>query len=224
VTGRMPEAAFVGTSAAIVPMTPAEFGRLIHTGSAEMRGVEAEMGRDTVLSGRPMAILPTPATATEAAMPIYDFSAFLSSGEERRLADYRGKVLMVVNVASQCGFTPQYEGLQRLHQRFGARGFEVLAFPCDQFGHQEPASDAEISAFCDRTYGVTFPLFAKIEVNGKNAHPLYVWLAQEKRGWLGGSIKWNFTKFLVDRAGAVRARFAPVTKPDSIARRVAALL
>jgi glutathione peroxidase len=132
--------------------------------------------------------------------------------------------LLVVNVASQCGFTPQYEGLQRLYERFGARGFEVLAFPCDQFGHQEPGSYAEISAFCDRAYGVTFPLFAKIEVNGKNAHPLYVWLEQEKPGWLGRSIKWNFTKFLVGRAGAVRARFAPMTKPDGVARHVAGLL
>jgi glutathione peroxidase len=165
-----------------------------------------------------------PATATETAMPIYDFTALLGTGEERPLADYRGKVLLVVNVASRCGFTPQYKGLQRLYEQFGARGFEVLAFPCDQFGHQEPGSDAEISAFCDRTYGVTFPLFAKIEVNGKNAHPLYVWLEQERPGLLGRSIKWNFTKFLVDRAGAVRARFAPMTKPDGIARHVAGLL
>jgi glutathione peroxidase len=176
------------------------------------------------LRGAPWAVPLMPATATEAAMPIYDFSALLGTGEERPLAAYRGKVLLVVNVASRCGFTPQYEGLQRLYERFGARGFEVLAFPCDQFGHQEPGSDAEISAFCDRTYGVTFPLFAKIEVYGKRAHPLYIWLEREKRGWLGRSIKWNFTKFLVDRAGAVHARFAPMTKPDSIARHVAGLL
>jgi glutathione peroxidase len=155
---------------------------------------------------------------------IYDFSARLSTGEERRLADYRGKVLLVVNVASKCGFTPQYEGLQHLYGQFELRGFEILAFPCDQFGHQEPGSDAEISAFCDRTYGVTFPLFAKIEVNGKDTHPLYVWLKKQKRGVLGERIKWNFTKFLVDRAGAVQARFAPTTKPESLARNVVGLL
>ncbi len=116
------------------------------------------------------------------------------------------------------------QGLQASLRAVRPRGFEVLAFPCDQFGHQEPGSDAEISIFCDRTYGVTFTLFAKIEVNGKNAHPLYAWLKQEKGGLLGSSIKWNFTKFLVDRAGAVHARFAPMTKPESIARQVAELL
>jgi glutathione peroxidase len=158
-------------------------------------------------------------------MSIYDFSARLSTGEERHLADYRGKVVLIVNVASKCGFTPQYKGLQSLYERFGLRGFEVLAFPCDQFGHQEPGTDAEIVAFCDRTYGITFPLFAKIEVNGKNAHPLYVWLKQQKGGLLlGDSIKWNFTKFLVDRAGAVRSRFAPTTTPERLAGDVTGLL
>jgi glutathione peroxidase len=157
-------------------------------------------------------------------MSIYDFNARLSTGEERRLADYRGKVVLVVNVASKCGFTPQYMGLQHLYEELGPRGFEVLAFPCDQFGHQEPGTDAEITAFCDRTYGITFPLFAKIEVNGENAHPLYVWLKQQKGGLLGDSIKWNFTKFLVDRAGAVRSRFAPTTSPEKLAGDVAALL
>jgi glutathione peroxidase len=161
---------------------------------------------------------------TETTMPIYDFSARLSTGEERHLADYRDKVLLVVNVASKCGFTPQYKGLQGLYEQFGPRGFEILAFPSDQFGHQEPGSDADISAFCDRTYGITFPLFARIEVNGNNAHPLYLWLKQQKGGLLGDSIKWNFTKFLVDRTGAVRARFAPTTTPESIAEDVAALL
>jgi glutathione peroxidase len=157
-------------------------------------------------------------------MPIYDFSARRNSGEECDLAVYRGKVLLVVNVASKCGFTPQYKGLQNLYEQFGPRGFEVLAFPCDQFGHQEPGSDAEIATFCDSTYGVTFPLFAKIEVNGKNAHPLYVWLRQQKGGLLGDGIKWNFTKFLTDRVGTVQARFAPTTKPESLARDVAELL
>ena len=157
-------------------------------------------------------------------MLIHDFSARLGTGEEYRLADYRGKVLLIVNVASKCGFTPQYKGLQALYENFQPRGFEILAFPCDQFGHQEPGSDAEIAAFCDDTYSVTFPLFAKIEVNGQNAHPLYVWLKQQKGGLLGNSIKWNFTKFLVDRAGVVRTRFAPTTKPESLTHEVAELL
>ena len=158
------------------------------------------------------------------ALTIHDFSAPLGTGEERRLTDYRGKVLLIVNVASKCGFTPQYNGLQNLYEQFQPHGFEILAFPCDQFGHQEPGSDAEIATFCDATYGVTFPLFAKIEVNGKNAHPLYVWLRQQKGGLLGNSIKWNFTKFLVDKAGVVRARFAPMTKPKRLVREVAGLL
>lgn len=145
-------------------------------------------------------------------------------GETRSLADFRGKALLVVNVASNCGFTPQYKGLQSLCDQLQQRGFEILAFPCDQFGHQEPGSDAEIAIFCERNYGVTFPLFAKIEVNGKNAHPLYVWLKREKGGLLGGAIKWNFTKFLLDRAGAVRARFAPTTPPECLSREVVALL
>jgi glutathione peroxidase len=160
----------------------------------------------------------------ENAVTIYDFSARLNTGEERSLADYKGKVVLVVNVASKCGFTPQYAGLQRLYQQFAPRGFEVLAFPCDQFGHQEPGSDAEIAAFCDQTYGVTFPVFAKIEVNGGNAHPLYRWLKREKRGLLGGAIKWNFTKFLIDQGGAVRARFAPTKTPENLARDVQGLL
>ncbi len=162
--------------------------------------------------------------ATETAMPIHDFSARLGTGEERRLTYYGGKVLLIVNVASKCGFTPQYSGLQALFEQFHSRGLEILAFPCDQFGHQEPGSDAEIANFCHDAYGVTFSLFAKIEVNGKNAHPLYVWLKQQKGGLLGNSIKWNFTKFLVDRAGIVRGRFAPTTKPVRLAREVAELL
>jgi glutathione peroxidase len=160
----------------------------------------------------------------EISMPIYDFSAKLGTGETRSLAEYRDKALLVVNVASKCGFTRQYKGLQNLYDKFGPRGFEILAFPCDQFGHQEPGSDAEIAAFCNRSYGVTFPLFAKIDVNGKHAHPLYVWLKREKGGLLGGAIKWNFTKFLLDRAGVVVARFAPPTPPESLSHEVAALL
>jgi glutathione peroxidase len=157
-------------------------------------------------------------------MSIYDFTARLGTGEERSLADYRGKALLVVNVASRCGFTPQYQGLQALHEQYGPRGFEVLAFPCDQFGHQEPGTDAEIAGFCDTTYGITFPLFAKIAVNGEAAHPLFVWLKREKSGLLGGAIKWNFTKFLLDRAGAVRSRHAPTATPESLAPAIAALL
>jgi glutathione peroxidase len=157
-------------------------------------------------------------------MSMHDFTARLGTGEEKPLSDYRGKALLVVNVASRCGFTPQYKGLQALYEQFAPRGFAVLAFPCDQFGHQEPGTDAEIAGFCDREYGVTFPVFAKIEVNGANAHPLYVWLKREKSGLLGGAIKWNFTKFLVDRDGAVKGRYAPTTTPESLARDVAALL
>ena len=157
-------------------------------------------------------------------MSIYDFTARLGSGEDRSLTDYRGKVLLVVNVASKCGFTPQYQGLQSLYEQFSPRGFEILAFPCDQFGHQEPGSDAEIATFCETNFRVSFPLFAKIDVNGSAAHPLYAWLKQEKGGLIGSSIKWNFTKFLLDRAGTVSARFAPTKTPESLARDVAALL
>jgi len=157
-------------------------------------------------------------------MALHDFRAKLGTGEEQSLAAYRGQALLIVNVASKCGFTPQYKGLQALHERYAPRGFSVLAFPCDQSGRQEPGSDQEIASFCDRSFGVTFPLFAKIEVNGPRAHPLYVWLKQQKGGLLGSGIKWNFTKFLVDKAGLVRARFAPTAKPETLSRDVAALL
>jgi glutathione peroxidase len=157
-------------------------------------------------------------------MALHDFTAKLGTGEEQSLAAYRGQALLIVNVASKCGFTPQYKGLQALHAEYAPRGFSVLAFPCDQFGRQEPGSDQEIASFCDRSFGVTFPLFAKIEVNGPRAHPLYVWLKQQKGGLLGSGIKWNFTKFLVNKAGLVRARFAPTAKPETLSRDVAALL
>jgi glutathione peroxidase len=157
-------------------------------------------------------------------MVLHDFTAKLGTGEEQSLAAYRGQALLIVNVASKCGFTPQYKGLQALHAEYAPRGFSVLAFPCDQFGRQEPGSDQEIASFCDRSFGVTFPLFAKIEVNGPRAHPLYVWLKQQKGGLLGSGIKWNFTKFLVDKAGLIRARFAPTAKPETLSRDVAALL
>jgi len=157
-------------------------------------------------------------------MSIHDFSARLGTGEDKKLSDYSGQVLLVVNVASKCGFTPQYKGLQALQEQYRPRGFAVLAFPCDQFGHQEPGTDAEIAGFCDTNYGVTFPLFAKIAVNGPAAHPLYVWLKSQKGGLLGDGIKWNFTKFLIDRAGAVQARYAPTSTPESLAKDIAALL
>jgi len=157
-------------------------------------------------------------------MALSDFAAKLGTGEEQSLSAYRGKALLIVNVASKCGCTPQYKALQAIHQQFAPRGFEVLAFPCNQFGAQEPGSNAEIAEFCETGFGVTFPIFAKIDVNGRNAHPLYVWLKQQKGGLLGSAIKWNFTKFLVDRAGTVRSRHAPTTKPEALTDEIAALL
>lgn len=148
---------------------------------------------------------------------IYDFSVTDIQGGQRSLQDYAGQVLLVVNVASQCGFTPQYAGLEALQRNYSDRGFAVLGFPCNQFGHQEPGSEAEISRFCETQYGVSFPLFAKIEVNGDGAHPLYRWLKSQKPGLLGTEgIKWNFTKFLVGRDGQVIGRFAPTDTPESL--------
>ena len=149
-------------------------------------------------------------------MGLYDFSAKLNNGQDQSLASYQGKVLLIVNTASKCGFTPQYKGLQELYARYHDRGLEVLGFPCDQFGHQEPGNDDEIKSFCELNYGVNFPLFSKIEVNGENAHPLYKFLKEEKGGLLGDAIKWNFTKFLVDKQGSVIERFAPTTTPEKI--------
>jgi glutathione peroxidase len=157
-------------------------------------------------------------------MTIYDFTARLTTGEDQSLAAYRGKALLVVNVASRCGFTPQYKGLQALQETYGPKGFDVLAFPCDQFGHQEPGTDAQIAAFCDTTYRTTFPLFAKIEVNGAGAHPVYTWLKQQKGGLLTDAIKWNFTKFLIGRDGEVVSRHAPTTTPEALAEDIAALV
>ena len=150
-------------------------------------------------------------------MRVYDFSAKLNNGTDQSLADYKGRVLLIVNTASQCGFTPQYKGLQELYAKYHDKGLEILGFPCDQFGHQEPGSDADIASFCELNYGVSFPLFSKIEVNGDNAHPLYKWLKSEKGDLLGDAIKWNFTKFLVNKQGTVINRFAPNTKPEKIA-------
>jgi glutathione peroxidase len=149
-------------------------------------------------------------------MGIYDFSAKLNDGKEKKLSAYKGKVLLIVNTASRCGFTPQYKGLQELYTKYKDRGFDLLAFPCDQFGHQEPGEDDEIKEFCELNYGVEFPLFSKIDVNGDNAHPLYKFLKTAKGGLLGDAIKWNFTKFLVDKQGNVVERYAPMTSPERI--------
>jgi len=147
------------------------------------------------------------------------------TGQRQRLADYAGRTLLIVNVASQCGFTPQYKGLEALYRQYKERGFAVLGFPCDQFGHQEPGDEAEIQSFCSLNYGVSFPMFAKIEVNGARAHPLYQHLKQAAPGLLGTEgIKWNFTKFLVDPQGRVVARYAPNDKPESLARDIEAHL
>lgn len=154
----------------------------------------------------------------------FDFDAAGIDGLERHLSDYRGKVLLIVNVASQCGFTPQYGPLQELYDTYAERGLVVLGFPCDQFMHQEPGTDAEIAEFCDSRFGVTFPMFSKIEVNGPDAHPLYAWLKSEKSGVLGGAIKWNFTKFLVDAEGNVVKRYGSATTPADIAPDIEKLL
>ena len=146
-------------------------------------------------------------------------------GEETTLASFKGKVLLIVNVASQCGLTPQYEGLEALYKKFKPRGFEILGFPCNQFGSQEPCSDKEIAEFCDINFKVTFPMFSKLEVNGPGAHPLYVFLKAERPGLFGSeSIKWNFTKFLVDKTGDVAKRFAPTDTPASLEKYIEAQL
>jgi len=156
---------------------------------------------------------------------VYDFDATSLDGRQVHLRDYAGKTLLIVNTASKCGFTPQYEGLEELYQRYRDRGLVVLGFPCNQFGEQEPGSAAEIGAFCQKNYGVSFPMFAKIEVNGDGAHPLYRWLKDAAPGLLGSKrIKWNFTKFLLDRNGAVKERYAPATKPEKLASDIEALL
>jgi glutathione peroxidase len=151
---------------------------------------------------------------------IYSFSARRLDGAEASLADFRGKVLLIVNTASKCGFTPQYAGLEALQKKYVDQGFTVLGFPCDQFGHQEPGDAAEIASFCTTRYDVTFPMFAKIEVNGAQAHPLWSWLKSEKSGFLVGAIKWNFTKFLISRTGEVLERFPPTTSPDALSPKV----
>ena len=159
------------------------------------------------------------------AKTIADFSVQLPNGEEISLADKAGKVLLVVNTASRCGFTPQYDGLEALYRKFKDQGFEVVAFPCNQFGAQEPGNAEEIATFCKLTYDVTFPMMAKIDVNGDEATPLYQWMKGEAPGLMGSkSIKWNFTKFLIGRDGKVVRRYAPTDKPEDIEQDIAKLL
>jgi glutathione peroxidase len=158
-------------------------------------------------------------------MSVYDYSAKMLDGQDVSLADYRGKVLLIVNTASKCGFTPQFEGLEALYRDYKDRGLTILGFPCNQFGAQEPGNAEEIASFCSLTYDVTFPMLAKIDVNGPSAHPLYAFLKKEQKGVLGTEgIKWNFTKFLVGRDGEVVERFAPNTKPEDLKVAVEALL
>ena len=155
---------------------------------------------------------------------IYDFTATSLTGEEVPLSRFEGQVLLIVNTASACGFTPQYKGLEQLHRDFAPRGFAVLGFPCNQFGGQEPGDAGQIGEFCKTKYDVTFPMFAKIDVNGNQAHPLFNHLKNAKSGLLGPSIKWNFTKFLVDRSGRATGRYAPTATPDGMRRDIEALL
>jgi glutathione peroxidase len=155
---------------------------------------------------------------------VHDFTAKSLAGEEIPLKRFEGQVLLIVNTASACGFTPQYKGLETLHQTLGPRGFSVLGFPCNQFGGQEPGDAKQIEQFCSSQYAITFPMFAKIDVNGSNEHLLFAYLKNAKSGLLGSSIKWNFTKFLVDRSGTVVARHAPTAKPEGLTKEIEALL
>ena len=156
---------------------------------------------------------------------IYQFEAELLEGEVKQLADYKGKVLLIVNTASKCGFTPQFAGLEKLYEKYKDQGLEILGFPCNQFGGQDPGTNKEIGSFCQRNYGVSFPMFAKVDVNGPTAHPLYQYLTTEAKGILGSqSIKWNFTKFLINQKGQVVKRYAPIVKPEKIAKDIQRLL
>lgn len=157
-------------------------------------------------------------------MSIYDYTAKDGTGQDVALSDYRGKVLLIVNTATGCGFTPQYEGLQALYEKYADKGFEILDFPCNQFAGQAPGTDEEIANFCTGRYGVTFPRFHKINVNGANADPLYTYLKSQAGGVMGSNIKWNFTKFLADREGNVVARYAPSKTPKTLESRIEELL
>ena len=158
-------------------------------------------------------------------MTVHDYSARTIDGEERKLSDYKGKVLVIVNTASKCGFTPQYEGLEKVFREFRDKGLVVLGFPCDQFGHQEPGDENAIKQFCSLNYDVSFPMFSKVDVNGDHAHPLFTHLKNEAPGLLGSrGIKWNFTKFLVDRSGKVIKRYGSMDKPEAIVKDIEKLL
>ncbi|MCX7569882.1 glutathione peroxidase [Tumebacillus sp. DT12] len=157
-------------------------------------------------------------------MSLYDLSATRINGEEQSLADYKGKVLLIVNTASKCGFTPQYKGLQALYDQYQEQGFEVLGFPCNQFGNQEPGGSDDINSFCEINFGVAFPLFEKVDVKGPNIHPVFKHLTEQAGGFLTKTIKWNFTKFLIDQNGNVVERYAPQTDPQKIASDVEKLL
>lgn len=156
---------------------------------------------------------------------IYDFQAEMLEGEQKKISEYQGKVLLIVNTASQCGLTPQFEGLEQLYQDYQSKGLIILGFPCNQFAHQDPLTNEEIGGFCQRNYGVSFPMFAKVDVNGSTAHPLYQYLTAEAKGILGSQkIKWNFTKFLINQEGKVIKRYAPLIKPEKIAKDIQKLL
>jgi glutathione peroxidase len=157
-------------------------------------------------------------------MSVYEYTAVTNQGKEQSLGEYEGNVLLIVNTASRCGFAPQFKELQELYEKYHSRGFYVLGFPCNQFGNQEPGTDEEIRNFCEINYRVTFPLFQKVDVKGENQHPLFKYLTQSAQGLLNKEIKWNFTKFLVDRQGNVVKRFAPTTSPKKIAPEIEALL
>lgn len=157
-------------------------------------------------------------------MTVYNYKVQTISGEDKSMADYQGKVLLIVNTASKCGFTPQYEGLQNLYNKYNNDGLEILAFPSNQFMNQEPGSEADIQEFCEMNYGVSFPMFSKIDVNGKSAHPLYRYLTKEAPGMLTDQVKWNFTKFLVNKDGKVIKRFAPKTEPEEIEESIKEIL
>lgn len=155
---------------------------------------------------------------------IYDFKALTSKGQELDFAQFEGKVLLIVNTASKCGFTPQFAGLEELNQKYRERGLVVIGFPCNQFASQDPGSDSEIEGFCQLNYGVTFHIMKKIDVNGDNAHPIFVYLKEKTKGLLGSSIKWNFTKFLISRDGETIKRYAPITKPEKLEKDIEAML
>jgi glutathione peroxidase len=202
-----------------IPRTKA-FSSEVDTGSREENASKQKKSPVPIQSERKR--LETERERTMAG--VYDFTAASLAGEEVPLKRFEGKVLLIVNTASACGFTPQYEGLETLHRELAPRGFSVLGFPCNQFGGQEPGDAKQIEQFCSSNYDVTFPMFAKIDVNGSHAHPLYNYLRAEKSGLLGSSIKWNFTKFLVDRFGKVMARHAPTARPEGLKKEIEALL